>query len=128
MKLIVADDSRMVRGIVAKVVESMGHEAVPAANGREALERLEADGQNIRLVLLDWNMPFVNGMEVIKKMRGDDRFKKIPVLMVSTESEDEKIQEAIQAGAQGYLTKPFTPGQLAAAVARVLENGGIAEK
>ena len=120
MKLIVADDSRLVRGIVAKVVESIGFEAVHAANGQETLNILEADGQDIKLVLLDWNMPVLNGIDVIKKMRNDDHLKNIPVLMVSTESEDERIHEALGAGAQGYLTKPFTPDQLTEAIHHVL--------
>lgn len=120
MKLIVADDSRLVRGIVSKVVESMGYEAVPAANGKEAMNILEAGSEDISLVLLDWNMPVLNGIDVIKKMRSDHRFEKIPVLMVSTESEDDRIQEAISAGAQGYLTKPFTPEQLTEAILHVL--------
>ncbi|PKN19041.1 MAG: response regulator [Deltaproteobacteria bacterium HGW-Deltaproteobacteria-6] len=120
MKLIVADDSRLVRGIVVKAVASIGFEAVPAANGREALNILEAGDENINLVLLDWNMPVMNGIDVIKSMRADDRFKKIPVLMVSTESEDDRINEAISAGAQNYLTKPFTADQLIDAIHQVL--------
>lgn len=122
MKLIAADDSRLVRGIIEKTVASIGYEAIHAANGKEALNILEIDGQDIKLVLLDWNMPVLNGIDVIKNMRGDDRFKNIPVLMVSTESEDAKIQEAINAGAQGYLAKPFTPEQLIEAIHHVLEN------
>ena len=118
MKLIVADDSRLVRGIVEKIVASMGFDAVLAANGREAMDLLETGG--IRLVLLDWNMPIMNGIDVIKKMRSDERFRQIPVLMVSTESEDERIQQALAAGAQGYLPKPFTPEQLTEAIGRVL--------
>lgn len=120
MKLIVADDSRLVRGIVERAVASIGFEAVPAVNGKEALNILEADDENINLVLLDWNMPVMNGIDVIKCMRGDDRFKKIPVLMVSTESEDDRIEEAISAGAQRYLTKPFTADQLIDAIHQVL--------
>jgi two-component system, chemotaxis family, chemotaxis protein CheY len=120
MKLIIADDSRLVRGIVEKAVASIGFKAVHAANGKEALNILEADNKDINLVLLDWNMPVLNGIDVIKNMRGDDRFKKIPVLMVSTESEDGRIQEAISAGAQGYLTKPFTQDQLINAIHHVL--------
>ncbi len=122
MKLIVADDSRLVRGIVEKAVASIGFEAVLAENGREALNILEANDQDINLVLLDWNMPVLNGIDVIRTMRRDDRFKKIPVLMVSTESEDDRIQEAITAGAHGYLTKPFTKDQLINAIHQVLEK------
>jgi len=120
MKFIVADDSRMVRSIVTKVIESMGYEAVQAGNGREALNILETERQDVKMVLLDWNMPLLNGLDVIHKMRADVRFKEIPVLMVSTESEEDRIQLALAAGAQGYLTKPFTPEQLTEAVQEVL--------
>jgi two-component system chemotaxis response regulator CheY len=120
MKLIVADDSRLVRGIVDKIVTALGFEALHAANGKETLDILENGG--ISLVLLDWNMPVLNGMDVIKKMRSDDRFKNIPVLMVSTESEEDRIQQVLTAGAQGYLPKPFTPGQLTEAIGRVLPD------
>lgn len=120
MKLIVADDSRLVRGIVEKIVASIGFEALHASNGKEALELLEAG--TVHLVLLDWNMPVLNGIDVIKKMRSDDRFKNIPVLMVSTESEEDRIKQAITAGAQAYLTKPFTPEQLTKAIHDVLSK------
>lgn len=122
MKLIVADDSRLVRGIVQRAVASIGFEAVLAENGQKALDILEADDRSINLVLLDWNMPVLNGIDVIRTMRRNDRFNKIPVLMVSTESEDDRIQEAMSAGAQGYLTKPFTADQLIDAIHRVLEK------
>lgn len=120
MKLIVADDSRMVRGIVTRIVEPLGYEVVAAGNGQEALNILESGEQNINLVLLDWNMPVLNGIDVIKKMRADSRLKSIPVLMVSTESEEDRIKQAMDAGAQGYLTKPFTPEQLTKAIRRAL--------
>lgn len=122
MKVIIADDSRLVRGIVEKTVASAGFEALPAGNGRDALNILETDYKDVRIVLLDWNMPVLNGIDVIKNMRRDDRFKEIPVLMVSTESEESRIQEAIDAGAQGYLTKPFTPEQLKDAIRHVLDK------
>ncbi|OPY15344.1 MAG: hypothetical protein A4E66_00130 [Syntrophus sp. PtaB.Bin001] len=120
MKLIVADDSRLIRGIIEKTVASIGFEAAQASNGKEALDILEADGKDINLVLLDWNMPIMSGIDVIKSMRRDDRFKKIPVLMISTESEDDRIKEVINAGAQGYLTKPFTGDKLIDAIKNVL--------
>ncbi len=122
MKAIVADDSRLIRGIIEKTTASIGFEAVQAGNGQEAMNILEANAGEINLVLLDWNMPMLSGLDVIKKMRRDDRFKKIPVLMISTESEDDRIQEALSAGAQGYLTKPFTPEKLLDAIHHVLDN------
>ena len=120
MKLIVADDSRLIRGIIEKTVASIGFEAAQASNGKEALDILEADGKDINIVLLDWNMPIMSGIDVIKSMRRDDRFKKIPVLMISTESEDDRIKEVINAGAQGYLTKPFTGDKLIEAIKNIL--------
>jgi two-component system chemotaxis response regulator CheY len=120
MRLIVADDSRLIRGIIDKTATSIGFEVIHAANGKEALNILEAGGKDINLVLLDWNMPMMNGIDVLRKMRGDDRFKEIPVLMISTESEDDKIREAIDAGAHGYLTKPFNADKLTGAIHQVL--------
>ncbi|SEM66064.1 two-component system, chemotaxis family, response regulator CheY [Syntrophus gentianae] len=122
MKAIVADDSRLIRGIIEKTTALIGFEAVQAGNGQEAMNILEANASEIHLVLLDWNMPILSGLDVIKKMRRDDRFKKIPVLMISTESEDDRIQEALSAGAQGYLTKPFTAEKLLDAIHSVLDN------
>jgi len=122
MKVIVADDSRLVRGLIERAAVSMGFEVVHATNGREALDLLEANVQDVNLMILDWNMPVLNGIDVIKSMRGDDRFPKIPVLMVSTEAEDGRIQAVISAGAQGYLTKPFTADQLIDAIHSVLEK------
>ncbi len=120
MKLIVADDSRMVRGIVSRIVEPLGYEVAAAGNGQEVLNLLETASEPIDLVLLDWNMPVLTGIDVIRKMRADLRFKNIPVLMVSTESEETRIKQAMEAGAQGYLTKPFTPDQLKKAIDRAL--------
>jgi len=120
MKLIVADDSRLIRGIIEKTATAIGFEVLQAANGKDALNHLEAGGKEINLVLLDWNMPMMNGIEVLKNMRADDRFKEIPVLMVSTESENDKIKEAIDAGAHGYLTKPFNAEKLTDAIHQVL--------
>jgi two-component system, chemotaxis family, chemotaxis protein CheY len=120
MKLIVADDSRLIRGIIDKAATSIGFEVIHAVNGKEALDLLAANGQDINLVLLDWNMPILNGIDALRDMRGNDRFKDIPVLMISTESEDDKIKEAVDAGAHGYLAKPFTANMLTHAIQQVL--------
>lgn len=122
MKMIVADDSRLIRGIIEKTATAMGFEVLHAANGADALTLLESGGKEINLVLLDWNMPMMNGIDVLKNMRADDRFQGIPVLMVSTESEEDKIKEAIDAGAHGYLTKPFNADKLTNAIHQVLGN------
>ncbi|MBN1381913.1 MAG: response regulator [Deltaproteobacteria bacterium] len=122
MKLIVADDSRLIRGIIDKAVASIGFKAIQADNGKEALSLLNANKKDVSLVLLDWNMPFLNGIDVLKNMRSDERLKDIPVLMISTESEDNRIKEALNIGAQGYLTKPFTPEKLIEAIELILNS------
>ncbi len=120
MKMIVADDSRLIRGIIEKTATAIGFQVFQAANGKEALNLLETNSEDINLVLLDWNMPMMNGIDVLRNMRADNRFKEIPVLMVSTECEEDKIREAIAAGATGYLAKPFKADKLANAIHQVL--------
>ena len=116
MKIIVADDSAVIRKIIEKSVESLGYEALHAGNGQMALELLEKSSEDVALVILDWNMPVVNGFEVLKSMKEDSRFGNIPVLMVSTESEEAKIGQVSEAGANGYLSKPFKAEELIAVI------------
>lgn len=122
MRVIVADDSRVMRSIIQKVLHSLGHEVTHAANGREVVDILEKAGGEVNLVLLDWNMPVMNGFEVLSHMKSQNLGRDIPVLMISTESEDGRIEQAIRAGAQGYLSKPFTSEELAAGIRNALDN------
>lgn len=122
MKVIVVDDSLVMRKIIAAVVESLGHKALHAANGHQMLDILEEMGDGIGLVLLDWNMPGLNGIEALRIMRQNARFRCIPVFMVSTESEGARVSEAIKAGAADYLAKPFTSDELAAKIQSALEK------
>lgn len=112
MKILVVDDSAIMRKVIEQILEVLGHEAIQAGHGREAFERL-ADREDIRLILLDWNMPEMNGIEFLREMKADGRFGHIPVIMLTTESERRKMIEAIEAGAKHYLTKPFQPETLA---------------
>ncbi|MCX8011929.1 MAG: response regulator [Desulfobacterota bacterium] len=112
MKVIVADDSLVMRKIIINIVESLGYEVIPAANGDQLLEILHQSGHEISLVLLDCNMPGVNGLEALKAIQSNSRFQSIPVVMISTESEESKVEEALKFGARGYLAKPFTPEKL----------------
>ncbi len=113
MKALVVDDSMTIRRIIIKALGIVGiNETVEAANGIEALEAAKDD--DIGLVLLDWNMPKMNGMDALKALRAAGN--KIPVIMVTTEAEKTRVIEAIKAGANDYLIKPFTPEQLAAKV------------
>lgn len=113
MKALVVDDSMTIRRIIIKALGIVGiNETVEAANGLEAVEA--AKDSDVGLVLLDWNMPKMNGMEALKTMRAAGN--KVPIIMVTTEAEKTRVIEAIKAGANDYLIKPFTPEQLAAKV------------
>ncbi len=119
MKIIVADDSRVMRSIIEKVIQSMGHHAIHASNGQEVLDLLDREGAEVDLVLLDWNMPVMNGFEVLIRIQKMKLHRQIPVLMISTESEKTKIEQALRAGARGYLPKPFTSEELASEIQSV---------
>ena len=122
MKIIVADDSRVMRTIIEKVVRSIGHEAIHASNGQEVLDLLDREGAEVDLILLDWNMPVMNGFEVLSRIQEMKDHRQIPVLMISTESEDAKIEQALRGGARGYLPKPFTSEELATEIRSVIQK------
>jgi len=122
MKVIVADDSRVMRNIIDRAIKPIGLETIHAGNGQEVLDSLEIHGQDISLILLDWNMPVMNGLEVLESMQGNNLYQNIPVLMVSTESEKEKMDKAIEAGAKGYLSKPFTSEALMSLIRSTIQT------
>lgn len=109
MKIIIADDSRVMRNIIENAIKPLGLAVVHAANGQEVLDCLEKEGNDIGLILLDWNMPVMNGLEVLETIKKNNIYAHIPILIVSTESEDDKMSQAFAAGAKGYISKPFTP-------------------
>lgn len=113
MKVLCVDDSRMMRRIVGDVVTGLGHEPLDAANCREAIERIAADGQQVGLILLDWNMPEMTGLALLHSLKADPAYRHIPVIMVTSEGNEDRIAEAMQAGAVDYVTKPFTRERLA---------------
>jgi two-component system chemotaxis response regulator CheY len=120
MKIIVADDSRVMRSIIEKTIQSIGHHAIHASNGQEVLDLLDRKGVEVDLILLDWNMPVMNGLEVLIRIQEMKPRRQIPVLMISTESEKAKIEQALRAGARGYLPKPFTSEELASEIQSVM--------
>jgi two-component system chemotaxis response regulator CheY len=107
-KALVVDDSRAVRMILAKTLKELGFEVCEAANGREALEVIEADKAAVTLVLADWNMPEMNGMDLLKRLRQDPALSSLVVVMVTTETELDQMAAALAAGANEYVMKPFT--------------------
>ena len=107
-KALVVDDSRAMRSILSKVLAESGFETVQASNGREALVTMDREGSSIALVLLDWNMPEISGIEVLRILRSKIEFNAVRVVMVTTETELDQMACALDAGADEYLMKPFT--------------------
>ena len=122
MKVLVVDDSAIMRKVIAQILEMLGHDAVPAANGIDAFERLK-EHEDVRLILLDWNMPEMNGIEFLREIKRRPGLLEIPVIMLTTESERRKMIEAIEAGAKHYLTKPFQPETLATKILQCVGGG-----
>ncbi|HXN46074.1 MAG TPA: response regulator [Bryobacteraceae bacterium] len=107
-KALIADDSRAVRMILAKTLKEIGYEVCEAANGRQALEVMEVEKGAVTLVLADWNMPEVNGLELLQRLRQDPALSSLVVIMVTTETELDQMVTALEAGANEYVMKPFT--------------------
>jgi two-component system chemotaxis response regulator CheY len=106
----VVDDSRAMRMILSRTVSEMGYEVCAAADGVEALALLR---EEMSIVLVDWNMPHMNGFEFLKTLRADPRYASVKVMMVTTETEVDQMVKAIAAGADEYVMKPFTKEILA---------------
>lgn len=108
MRALVVDDSAVIRTVLTRILAGMGFEVVSAVNGKDALAKLEVV-QRPDLTLVDWNMPEMNGYEFIRAVRADGRWRDMPIMMVTTETEMEQVVRALAAGANEYLMKPFTP-------------------
>ena len=107
MKVLLVDDSQIMRRIMIGALKKVGNEnIVEASNGQEAIDVLSKD-DSVGLVLMDWNMPKMSGIEALRQIRAGGN--EVPVIMVATESEKEKVLEAMKLGANDYLAKPFGP-------------------
>jgi two-component system chemotaxis response regulator CheY len=94
--------------ILAKTLKEIGFEVREAANGKEALEVIAAEKTAVKLVLADWNMPEMNGLELLKRLRQNPELASLVVVMVTTETELDQMAAALEAGANEYVMKPFT--------------------
>jgi len=107
-KAMVIDDSRAIRMILARTLRQLGYEVAEAGDGKEALAVLDRNAADVQLILVDWNMPEMNGLEFIKRVRAQDRYKDLKLMMVTTETQVEQMLAALDAGANEYVMKPFT--------------------
>lgn len=122
MKFLIVDDSATMRRIVINSLQRIGYDdCVEAGDGVEALERF---GPEIDFVITDWNMPNMNGLELVRELRAREDGKTVPVLMVTTRSVREDILAAAQAGVNNYVVKPFTPQVLKEKIDQVLASTG----
>ena len=117
-KILVVEDSALMRQLYRAVLSAEGAELVYAENGAEALD-CAAQNPDVDLFNVDINMPQMDGLESLRRLRGDLGISDAPALVVSTEAEDEDHRSAIEAGANGYLKKPWTPPDLLAAVRKL---------
>ena len=116
--IMTVDDSASVRQMVSFTLKDAGYEVVEAADGRDALTKV--NGSPVHMVITDLNMPNLDGIGLIRELRAKPGFKFIPIVMLTTESQDSKKQEGKAAGATGWIVKPFKSDQLLAVVKKVL--------
>ncbi|MEJ6121201.1 chemotaxis response regulator CheY [Vibrio sp. 2-Bac 85] len=123
MKILIVDDFSTMRRIIKNLLRDLGFtNTYEADDGHTALPMLKSG--NFDFVVTDWNMPIMQGIDLLKKIRKDPQLKHLPVLMVTAEAKREQIIEAAQAGVNGYIVKPFTAGTLKEKLDKVFERLG----
>jgi two-component system chemotaxis response regulator CheY len=122
-KVLSVDDSGVMRRIIGRTVDVLGYGFLEAAKGREGLEVLAKNHADIALIILDVNMPEMDGFEFLALIKANPDYQSIPVMMLTTESERGKIIQAIKAGAVNYICKPFTPEDLTVKITDSLGAG-----
>ncbi len=121
MKILIVDDFSTMRRIIKNLLRDLGFTNTDEADdGQTALPKLEAGGFDF--LVTDWNMPGMQGIDLLKAVRADPNLKDLPVLMVTAESKREQIIEAAQAGVNGYVVKPFTAGTLKEKIDKIFER------
>jgi two-component system chemotaxis response regulator CheY len=111
MHALVVDDSDVIRKILTAYLQKLGFEVTAATNGREALEQLHGM-ERADVALVDWNMPEMDGIAFLREVRADVQYDALPVMMVTTNSELANVAQALDAGANEYIMKPFTAEML----------------
>jgi two-component system chemotaxis response regulator CheY len=125
LRFLVVDDFATMRKIVHNLLKELGFSRIEEAeDGAAALKQLRAGGFDF--VVSDWNMPNMTGIELLRAIRADPSLKHLPVLMVTAEAKKENILEAAQAGASGYVVKPFTAAVLDEKLGKILQKSGAA--
>lgn len=121
VRILVVDDHALTRNMVKSILKGLGYDHVYQAENGEAAVRRIFEG-NIDLVICDWNMPGLTGIDVLKEVRADDAYKKLPFLMLTAEAYRENIAEAMRYGVSDYISKPFTSEVLGEKLSAVLKK------
>lgn len=123
IKILVVDDFPKMRRIIRNLLHELGFNNIAEADdGSTALPMLQGGG--FELLITDWNMPVMQGIDLLKRVRADEKLKSLPVLMITAEQKREQIAEAMQAGVNGYIVKPFTVKTLKQKLDEILERTG----
>jgi len=117
--ILIVDDSASIRMVVKTALAGAGYEVIEAVDGQDALTRL--DGRKLNLVISDVNMPRLDGISFLRQMKQKPGYQFTPVIMLTTESEADKMRQGKEAGAKAWVVKPFQPAQMLAAVAKLIQ-------
>ncbi|MCC6347485.1 MAG: response regulator [Nitrospirales bacterium] len=120
MRLLIVDDDKTTRKILSLYLKGKGYEVVTAENGLDALEKLGTE--NINMVVTDMNMPYMDGIELTRTLRADPSWQSIPIIMVTTEADDDERKKASDAGVDDYLVKPANADQISESIKRILKK------
>lgn len=118
-RVLVADDDPVMRHLITTIIEQQDYEVVVANDGREAYRMLQSDSK-FAAAILDMTMPFLEGLDLIRYMRSENRLMRIPIMMITGEKDVNLMGSCFQAGATAFLPKPFTPPQLQSAIRMLL--------
>ena len=125
MKLLVVDDSSTMRRIIKNTLQRLGFDDVlEAEHGVEAWQILERT-PDINVLITDWNMPEMNGLDLVRKVRAEKKYENMPIIMVTTEGGKAEVITALKAGVNNYIVKPFTAATLAEKLQKIFEKMGI---
>jgi len=126
MKILIVDDYSTMRRIIKNVLHEIGYDNTDEADdGKTALPMLQGGGYDF--LITDWNMPGMQGIDLLKAVRANDKTAKLPVLLVTAEAKREQIVQAAEAGVNGYIVKPFTPETLKEKISKIFERLGATQ-
>ena len=127
MKILVVDDFSTMRSIIRNVLHQIGYDNIDEADdGKTALPKLQSGKYDF--LITDVNMPGMRGIDLLKAVRADEKISTLPVLMVTAEAKREQIVEAVEAGVNGYIVKPFTPDSLKEKMTKIFERVDSAKR